>query len=173
MKRFIAAMLAGTMIFSLAACGSQPSDGGVETTGTKTESTTSSEGTTATAKPVELNVTTTFAGEDGNAQNFKNAVKAWCDETGNTVADTSATSDETFKTRVIPDFETGSEPDVLFFFNGADANSFIEADKVVSIDEIRAEYPDYASNMNDDLITDSLVREQRSSGRSRRRSPRC
>ena len=35
MKRFIAAMLAGTMIFSLAACGSQPSDGGVETTGTK------------------------------------------------------------------------------------------------------------------------------------------
>ena len=87
----------------------------------------------------------------------KNAVKAWCDETGNTVADTSATSDETFKTRVITDFETGSEPDVLFFFNGADANSFIEADKVVSIDEIRAEYPDYASNMNDDLITDSLV----------------
>ena len=80
-----------------------------------------------------------------------------CDETGNTVADTSATSDETFKTRVITDFETGSEPDVLFFFNGADANSFIEADKVVSIDEIRAEYPDYASNMNDDLITDSLV----------------
>lgn len=157
MKRFIAAMLAGTMIFSLAACGSQPSDGGVETTGTKTESTTSSEETTATAKPVELNVTTTIAGEDGNAQNFKNAVKAWCDETGNTVADTSATSDETFKTRVITDFETGSEPDVLFFFNGADANSFIEADKVVSIDEIRAEYPDYASNMNDDLITDSLV----------------
>ena len=157
MKRFSAALLAGTMIFSLAACGSQPSDGGVETTGTKTESTTSSEGTTATAQPVELNVTTTFAGEDGNAQNFKNAVKAWCDETGNTVADTSATSDETFKTRVITDFETGSEPDVLFFFNGADANSFIEADKVVSIDEIRAEYPDYASNMNDDLITDSLV----------------
>lgn len=157
MKRFIAAMLAGTMIFSLAACGSQPSDGGVETTGTKTESTTSSEGTTTTAKPVELNVTTTFAGEDGNAQNFKNAVKAWCDETGNTVADTSATSDETFKTRVTTDFETGSEPDVLFFFNGADANSFIEADKVVSIDEIRAEYPDYASNMNDDLIADSLV----------------
>ncbi len=157
MKRFIAAMLAGTMIFSLAACGSQPSDGGVETTGTKTESTTGSEGTTAAGKAVELNVTTTFAGEDGNAQNFKNAVKAWCDETGNTVADTSATSDETFKTRVTTDFETGSEPDVLFFFNGADANSFIEVDKVVPIDEIRAEYPDYAGNMNDDLIADSLV----------------
>ena len=73
------------------------------------------------------------------------------------MADTSATSDVTFKTRVITDFETGSEPDVLFFFNGADANSFIEAGKVVSIDEIRKEYPDYAGNMNDDLITASLV----------------
>ena len=50
MKRFIAAMLAGTMIFSLAACGSQPSDGGVETTGTKTESTTSSEGNNSYSK---------------------------------------------------------------------------------------------------------------------------
>ncbi len=73
------------------------------------------------------------------------------------MADTSATSDVTFKTRVITYFETGSEPDVLFFFNGADANSFIEAGKVVSIDEIRKEYPDYAGNMNDDLITASLV----------------
>lgn len=32
---------------------------------------------TVQAEGVELNVTTTFAGEDGNAQNFKNAVAAW------------------------------------------------------------------------------------------------
>ncbi len=51
----------------------------------------------------------------------------------------------------------GSEPDVLFWFNGADANSFIEAGKVISIDDIRKEYPEYASNMNDDLIAASLV----------------
>jgi raffinose/stachyose/melibiose transport system substrate-binding protein len=51
----------------------------------------------------------------------------------------------------------GSEPDVLFWFNGADANSFIEAGKVMSIDDIRKEYPEYASNMNDDLIAASLV----------------
>ena len=106
---------------------------------------------------MEINVTTTFAGEDSNAGNFRTAVKEWTDLTGNKVADTSATSDESFKTRVITDFETGSEPDVLFFFKGADANSFIDAGKVVSIDEIRSEYPDFASNMNDDLITPSLV----------------
>ena len=105
--------------------------------------------------PVEITVTTTFAGEDSNAQNYKNAVAGWEAATGNTVSDTSATSDETFKTRIITDFETGSEPDVLFFFNGADANDFINAGKVVSIDDIRAEFPDYASNMNDDLIAAS------------------
>lgn len=160
MKRFIAALLTGTMILSLAACGRQStSESTTDTPAVEAEATddTAASATESAAGPVELNVTTTFAGEDGNAQNFKNAVEAWCAETGNTVADTSATSDETFKTRVVTDFETGSEPDVLFFFNGADANSFIEAGKVVSIDEIRAEYPDYASNMNDDLITNSLV----------------
>lgn len=114
-------------------------------------------GVTAAAEGVELNVTTTFAGEDGNAQNFKDAVAAWEESTGNKVNDASATSDETFKARVEMDFQTGADPDVLFFFNGADANSFIEAGKVVSIDTIRETYPEYAANMNDDLITPSIV----------------
>lgn len=109
------------------------------------------------AEGVELNVTTTFAGEDGNARNFKDAVAAWEETTGNKVNDASATSDETFKARVEMDFQTGADPDVLFFFNGADANSFIEAGKVVSIDTIREEYPEYAANMNDDLIPASVV----------------
>lgn len=111
----------------------------------------------ANAEGVALNVTTTFAGEDGNAQNFKDAVAAWEEATGNTVNDASATSDETFKARVEMDFQTGADPDVLFFFNGADANSFIEAGKVVPIDTIRETYPEYAANMNDDLITPSIV----------------
>lgn len=171
-KRMIAAVLAGTMVLSVTACGGQ---GGStqETQPTATESNAeessaeesapaeAAEETAAPAGPVELVVTTTFAGEDTNAQNYKDAVKGWETETGNTVVDTSATADETFKTRVITDFETGSEPDVLFFFNGADSNSFIEAGKVVSIDEIRAEFPDYASNMNDDLIAGSLVDDKK------------
>ncbi len=109
------------------------------------------------AEGVELNVTTTFAGEDGNAQNFKDEVAAWEEATGNKVNDASATSSEEFKARVEMDFQTGADPDVLFFFNGADANAFIEAGKVVPIDTIREEYPDYAANMNDELIPASLV----------------
>ncbi len=151
-KRMMAATLAGAMVLSMTACGGQDS----------TQQTSS--GTQDDAEesvPVELVVTTTFAGEDTNAQNYKEAVKGWETKSGNTVVDTSATADETFKTRVVTDFETGSEPDVLFFFNGADANSFIEAGKVVPIDEIRGEYPEYATNMNDDLIVASLVDDKK------------
>ncbi len=109
------------------------------------------------ADSTEITVTSTFAGEDTNAQNFKDAYHAWEEETGNTVVDTSATSDETFKANVVSDFELGSEPDVLFFFTGADADSFVKAGKVVSIDEIRESYPEYADNQNMDLVPASTA----------------
>ena len=128
-KRVIAAMLAGLMVVSVTACGNDSSTGSEAQApaqeAASAESAGDSESKEAPAEtaqpsgPVELTVTTTFAGEDGNAQNYKNAVKAWEEKTGNTVVDTSATADETFKMRVATDFETGSEPDVLFFFNGA------------------------------------------------------
>lgn len=136
MKKLLALALAGTLVLSLAACGgSGDKDKGGAT----------------------INVVTTYAGNDGNAQNYQDAVAAWEKETGNKVNDASATSDETFKARVLADFEVGSEPDVLFFFNGVDSNAFVEAGKVVSIDEIRKEYPDYATNMKDDMMGASPV----------------
>ena len=106
----------------------------------------------AMADGVTLNVTTTFAGTESNVENYQNVIKDWEASTGNTVSDSSATADETMKARVITDFETGSEPDVLFYFNGNDSNPFVEAGKVVSIDTIREQYPDYAANMKDDMI---------------------
>ncbi len=111
----------------------------------------------AEAEPVSLTVTTTFTAEDGNAQNFQEALAAFRQETGIEIKDLSSLSDETFKTRVLQDFETGAEPDVLFFFTGADANNFIRAGKVVDLEEIRSVYPDFASNMQEDLIPRSLT----------------
>lgn len=103
-------------------------------------------------KPVTLNVVTSYGGDDGNRQNYEKAYKAFEAATGNTVMDASETSNEEWKAKVMTDFETGSEPDVLFYFNGVDSNKLIENNKVVSIDEIRAEYPDYASNMKDEMM---------------------
>lgn len=138
MRKALALALAGVMAMSVIGCGNSNS-------GKKDE------------KKVTLSVTTTYAGNDSNAENYQKAVKAWEEKTGNKVDDSSATSDEAFKQKILVDFETGSEPDVLFFFNGVDSNQFVESGKVMSIDEIREEYPNYAKNMKDELLGASPV----------------
>ena len=127
MKKIAALVLALAMVFSLAAI-------------------------TASADSVTLNIVTSYGGDDGNRANFEAAVASYEAATGNKVNDGSATSNEEWKAKVLTDFETGSEPDVLFFFTNADAEPFVSAGKVVSIDEIRAEYPDYATNMKDSML---------------------
>lgn len=138
MRKALSLALAGVMAFSLVGCGTSEKGG-------------SKEG------KVTLKVTTTYAGEDTNVKNYVDAYKEWEKKTGNKIKDSSATSDEAFKSRILTDFEAGSEPDVLFFFNGVDSNQFVEQGKVVSIEEIRKEYPDYASNMRDEMMGASPV----------------
>lgn len=108
-------------------------------------------------EPVELEIVTTIVGNDGNSKNYIKHCKLWEKMTKNKVFDKSASADESFKTRVLDDFASGSEPDVLFFFNGADADRFIEAGKVVSLEEIREVYPSYASNLDLDRIKKSKL----------------
>ncbi|MCR4694336.1 MAG: extracellular solute-binding protein [Pseudobutyrivibrio sp.] len=150
MKKATALLLSGMMALSMVGCGASDTATTEEPT---TDTAAEAEDTTSAPEGgVTIQVTTTYAGEDTNAQNYKDAVAAWEAETGNKVEDSSATSDETFKSRIVTDFEAGSEPDVLFYFNGVDSNQFVEQGKVVSVDEIRETYPDYASNMKDDLL---------------------
>lgn len=106
---------------------------------------------------VTITVVTSYGGDDGNRQNYENAYRAYEKATGNKVSDNSQSSNETWKSQVMTDFQTGAEPDVLFYFNGVDANKLIEEQKVVSIDEIRKVYPDYAANMKDEWMGASPV----------------
>lgn len=162
-KKLLAMVLTCVMTGSLAACGS-----GAEVPAA-TEAETENdmireEGEEQEAVPVtsvrnivveegtELKFTTTYGGEEPNAQLYHRAVQEWMDKTGCIVYDSSATADEMMKSRVIADFEAGAEADVLFWFTGNDANPFIEAGRVVSIDEIRTVYPDYARNMKDSIL---------------------
>ena len=147
-NRLFALLLAAIMLLSLlAGCTGNP--GGSDPTkdpgpGTKD--------TPKPAAPVELNVVTSYGGDDGNRKSYENAVKGYEDATGNRVQDASGTSNEEWKAKVLTDFETGTEPDVLFFFTSADAEPIIQAGKVVDVATIRAEYPDYASNMRDSML---------------------
>ena len=153
MKKSIVLILLCALVAGAAGCGKQSDN--MQESGADREVESSAAG--KTANPVELEVVTTFAGNDGNAQNYKVYSRKWELQTGNTVLDKSAISDETFKNRVINDFATGSEPDVLFFFNGADANTFVEAGKVVPLSEIEQEYPDFAANLDTGRIPSSMV----------------
>lgn len=101
---------------------------------------------------VTLNVVTSYGGDDGNRRAFERAVAQYERNTGNRVNDGSATSNEEWKAKVRTDFDTGSEPDVLFFFTTQDSVSFVDGGKVVSIEEIRDEYPDYATNMKESML---------------------
>lgn len=106
---------------------------------------------------VSLRVSTMYAGYDSNSDKYHNYVKQWEKETGNSIEDISTTADDSYKTRVIMEFQSGAEPDVLFFFNGVDADSLVANRRVVSVDEVREVYPEYASNMKEGMMTASNV----------------
>lgn len=132
-KRFVALLLALLAVLSLAGCGGK-------------------EETKAQDKEAELNVVTSYGRSDGNRKNFEAAVAAYEAKTGVHVIDGSSTSNEEWKSKILTDFMTGSEPDVLFYFTDVDAEPFINAGRVVSIEEIREEYPDYATNMKQAMM---------------------
>lgn len=147
-KSLVAMLVVFAMSVSLlAGCGSK-----TEKPAETTKKTEESKGDAKAAEPTEITVVTSYGGDDGNRQNYENAVASYQEATGNTVMDASATSNEEWKAKVLTDFETGTEPDVLFFFTNADAELFIEAGKVVDIATIRETYPEYADNMKDSMM---------------------
>ena len=152
MKRIAALLLSLALALSLSACrmataGSAPTEPNAETPQSDTTLTDKSGAT--------ITVVTSYGGDDGNRRWFTEAVKTYENTTGNTVIDNSATSNEEWKSKVLTDFETGSEPDVLFFFTNADADPLINAGRVVSIEEIREIYPDYATNMRLSMMSEA------------------
>lgn len=157
-KKVVAMLLTGVMVCSMTACGEKNDTPAPTDNKNNTEVKEDvNKDTDNNKEEISLSVSTTFAGTDSNAKNYKDGVAAFEKDTGIKIKDSSQTSDETFKARIEADFQTGSEPDVLFYFTGADANSFIEEGKVVPLEEIRAEYPEYAANMDDAKLVPSLV----------------
>ncbi len=149
-KRILALGLSAVLTLGLMAGCSKPAEGGDKSTTPPSNSTAPS--STPAAKGVDLTIVTSYGGDDGNRKNYEKAIKDYEAASGNKVMDASGTSNEEWKAKVLTDFQTGAEPDVLFFFTNADAEPFIQAGKVVDIATIRAEYPDYASNMKDAMM---------------------
>ncbi len=151
-NRLLALALAGALTMGLlAGCGGGGGGGQTGGSGTPGGGDKSNSGGQPSAS-VELNVVTSYGGDDGNRKQYEAAVASYEAATGNKIMDASATSNEEWKAKVLTDFQTGTEPDVLFFFTNADAEPFVSAGKVVDIATIRASYPDYADNMRDSML---------------------
>ena len=87
MRKPLALMLAGLMAVSMVGCGSNGDAASSSDNKDKADS-----------GKVTLKVTTTYAGEDTNAGNYKDACAAWTKETGNKIEVTPfaiITDDET------------------------------------------------------------------------------
>mgnify|MGYP001076667394 CR=1 FL=1 len=103
--------------------------------------------------PVTLTTVSMFGGTDPNAGNYQAINEQFMkDYPYITIEDDSQSADQDWKTKIAADFAVGNEPDVIQYFTDANASDVLAANKFVSIDEIRAEYPDYAADTLDTAL---------------------
>lgn len=104
-------------------------------------------------QPVTLRTVSQFGGTDPAAAVYQAILEDFrADNPKITVEDESVTVDEAWKAKVATDFAAGNEPDVIFTYTGIDAKVMIEQGKIVSLEEIREKFPDYASNISEGIL---------------------
>jgi len=141
-KRFLSVLLVGAMAVSMfAGCGGGSDAPAGGNAGTENNEAVAGE------QEVTLKTVSMFGGTDPNAEVYQainNELMAKYSYI--TIEDNSQSSDEEWKAAVNTDFSVGNEPDVIQFFTDATADTIVATGKLVSIDEIRAEYPEYAGD---------------------------
>ena len=110
--------------------------------------------TPSVSSGVVLTVVSPFNSNDPNRNNFVKAYIEYEQKTGDTIKDDFAIyPDRDWINEVLDSFKNGREPDVLFFYTvGADADKLIQSGRLVSLEEIRANYPGYAENVQNAFI---------------------
>lgn len=100
--------------------------------------------------PVTLKTVSMFDGTDPNQQAYVSIQEKFQkDYDYITLEDNSQKADQDWKASVEADFAVGNEPDVIQYFTDAQADTLIATDKLMTIEDIRAEYPDFAKDTTD------------------------
>ncbi|WP_051541152.1 ABC transporter substrate-binding protein [Caldalkalibacillus mannanilyticus] len=132
MKKRLNLVLSVVVLLSLfltACSGGQPA-----TNGEQTDSTSSPE--TADGS-VELRIVTMFGGTDPVTSVLRDVLQEFENQNpGIKIINDSMTAGDAFNTKVSTDFSSGNEPEIVFYFNGANATSFVEAGKVIPMEEL-------------------------------------
>ncbi|WMT38804.1 extracellular solute-binding protein [Paenibacillus sp. D2_2] len=145
LKKYSIMLLSVLLLVSmfLAACGNSKNGSGSNTsadgnTSKNNTPSTQQEDTKKNADPVKLRVFSTFGGTDAAREAFQKAIDDFTAANPNVTVenDTMSANDDGFRTKVNTDMTSGNEPDLLFYFIGADAEGFVDAGKVVPLNEI-------------------------------------
>lgn len=126
----------------------------------------STEGT----KQITLRTVSMYGGENRTAYIYRDINNQLMEQNkGLIIEDTSQSSNEEWKASVNADFAVGNEPDVIHFFTDATADMIVKTGKLVTIEDIRSVYPDYAKDTLDEALsaaanTDGVVRAVPTSG---------
>jgi raffinose/stachyose/melibiose transport system substrate-binding protein len=121
----------------LAACGKTEDKNNTASETPKTETETPKDAE-APKKDVSLRVFSTFGGTDSARDAFQAALDEFTSKNPNVkiVNDTMSANDDGFRTKVNTDMNSGNEPDLLFYFVGSDSKGFVDAGKVVPLNDI-------------------------------------
>ncbi len=151
-KKILSVLLTAAMAVSMfAGCGGNADAGNAGNAGTENAG---GDVAGTTQNEVTLKTVSMFGGTDPNAEVYQainNELMAQYDYI--TIEDNSQSSDEEWKAAVNADFSVGNEPDVIQFFTDATADTIVATGKLVSIEEIRAEYPEYAADTLDSALS--------------------
>lgn len=136
-KKFAALVLTVAMTVTMAAgCGSKKADGGKSKDG-----------------KVTLKTVSMFGGTDPNAPIYQDINDQFMkDNPDIVIEDDSQKSDEEWKAKVAADFAAGNEPDVINFFTDANSNSVVATDKLMTVEDIKKEYPEYAKDTTEEAM---------------------
>lgn len=146
-KKIFAIMLSVILVFSLMTACSKKEDEKKDTPAANDTEETDEQ------NPVTLTTVSMHGGTDPNATNYQDFNAKFMDKyTYITIEDDSQSADQDWKTKIAADFAVGNEPDVIQYFTDANASDVLAADKFVSIEEIQAEYPDYAGDILDSAL---------------------
>ncbi|PAK51631.1 ABC transporter substrate-binding protein [Paenibacillus sp. 7541] len=159
LKRSSMILMSVMLLFAtfLAACGgggtSSSGDGG--DTGTETPPVAEEN-----APPVKLRVFSTFGGTDAAREAFQSALDEFTASHPNVTIenDTMSANDDGFRTKVNTDMNSGNEPDLLFYFIGADAEGFVNAGKVVPLNDLLEEDAEWKGGFIPDAL--ELARQE-------------
>ncbi|SEN14515.1 ABC transporter substrate-binding protein [Lihuaxuella thermophila] len=102
---------------------------------------------------IKLRVVTMFAGTDPATKVYQQALEDFKKKHPNVeIIDESMTATgDPFRTKVKTDFTSGNEPDVTFFFTGADAASIIKSGAVLPLNDLMAKDPEWSSVLTENV----------------------